>query len=214
MTSPSTQGQWLLRLVTTLIWTLAAASVLYWGLRVVAGPGAGAAAPETPSPAFAADAPARRAALARVLGAVPPAAAAPEAGAAQRFTLLGVIASVTGQGAALISVDGQPARPLTVGAQIAPGYVLEAVSRREAMLVDSAQVPIQIILSLPALEASLASAQPSADVAVAVPALPAAVMGASIPTESPANTAAPATAPRPDSEPPARQDSRYPSLRR
>jgi general secretion pathway protein C len=217
MMSLQTQGQWMSRLLTALLWSLAAASVVYWGLRI-AGRGAVLAVPEARSLVVAEDAAARQAAVARLLGAQPPAADRVDTtpGAAQRFALLGVIASVTGKGAALISIDGEPAKPLTVGTQIVQGYVLESVTRREAVLVKRAQVPEQIILSLPALEATTATAQPSAQASVALPATPPAVMGAPQPTESPGTSAAPtsSTEPRPDSRPPARQDSRYRALPR
>jgi general secretion pathway protein C len=125
--------------------------------------------------------------------------------------LLGVIASAAGKGAALISVDGEPPRPLAVGAQVAPGYTLKAVGRREAWLADSASVPAQIKLSLPALEDFTDSEQPpAAAAAVAVPARPAVI----VPAPSAANPPAvpgPSRATRPGEGPPARQDSRYPS---
>lgn len=45
-----------------------------------------------------------------------------------RITPVGVIASSEGDGAALLSVDGGPARAYRVGTQLAPGVVLHAVS--------------------------------------------------------------------------------------
>jgi len=187
---------------------MAAASAAYWGSRI-AGPGTTVAVPQAPRPAFAVDA----ALLARSLGALPAAASAnagaAEPGAAQRFSLLGVIASLTGNGAALISVDGEPARPLSVGAQVAPGYTLKAVGRREALLVDSASVPAQIKLSLPSLEDFTDSEQPPAAAAVAVPARPAVIAPAPSAANPPA-VPGPSRATRPGEGPPARQDSRYP----
>ena len=122
---------------------------------------------------------------------------------------MGVIASVTGKGAALISVDGQPPRPLSVGAQVAPGYTLKAVGRREALLVDSASVPAQIKLSLPALDTALDAEQPEAAAAVAAPARPAVIAPAPSAANPPA-VPGPSRATRPGEGPPARQDSRYP----
>lgn len=209
MSPPPPRQKWLQRSVTGLLWAVAAASAVYWGLRI-AGPGTTAAEPLAPRPAFAVD----TAALARALGALPAAAAASagaaEPGAAQRFALLGVIASAAGRGAALISVDGEPPRPLSVGEQVAPGYTLKAVGRREALLADSAPVPAQIKLSLPALDSDLDAKQPEAAVAVAVPARPAVI----VPAPSAANQPAvpgPSKATRPGEGPPPRQDSRYPS---
>lgn len=206
MSPPTPRQKWLQRSVTGLLWAVAAASAAYWGSRI-AGPGTTVAVPQAPRPAFAVD----TAALARALGALPAVASAgaAEPGAAQRFSLLGVIASVTGKGAALISVDGEPARPLSVGAQVAPGYTLKAVSRREALLVDSASVPAQIKLSLPALDTTPDAEPPEAAAAVAVPARPA-VMAPAPSAANPPAVPGPSRATRPGEAPPARQDSRYP----
>ena len=49
--------------------------------------------------------------------------------------LLGVLAgTASGGGAALIAVDGKPARPYRVGAAVEPGMVVQSLSRREARL--------------------------------------------------------------------------------
>jgi general secretion pathway protein C len=186
---------WVIRGITALLWMLAAASAFYWGSRMT-GRGNAAVGPAAASAAPADNAPARQAAIAKLLGAMPSVATAPLAGPgpAERFVLLGVIASMTGKGAALISVDGQPARPLVPGAQIAPGYVLESVGRREAVLVDGAPVPVKTVLSLPALDATPA----------AVPASGGAAASAGVPKP----TAAVPAAPRTDASPPPRQDSR------
>jgi general secretion pathway protein C len=70
----------------------------------------------------------------------------------QRFQLLGIVAAASGQGAALIAVDGQPARPFSVGAQVAPGFVVQRLSAREVMLGESREGPLQLSLRLPAWE--------------------------------------------------------------
>ena len=167
---PTRDQQWLSRSVAGLLCAVAAASTAYWGSRI-ASAGATVAVHQAPRQALDTQAPAHQAALARALGASPPAAGAPEAGAAQRFALLGVIASGTGQGAALISVDGEPAQPLAVGARIASAYVLQAVGRRDAVLLDSAAQPARIRLTLPDPDAAPADAQPAAT-AVRAPAPP------------------------------------------
>ncbi|ABM38970.1 hypothetical protein [Polaromonas naphthalenivorans] len=211
---PTRAHQWLSRSVAGLLWAVAAASTAYWGSRI-ASAGATVAVHQAPRQALDTQAPAHQAALARALGASPPAAGAPEAGAAQRFALLGVIASGTGQGAALISVDGEPAQPLAVGARIASAYVLQAVGRRDAVLLDSAAQPARIRLTLPDPDAAPADAQPAAtavrapaqtaDAVAAAPAEPAAVTAVDGPP------VAPAPPPRPSTEPAARQDARYAS---
>lgn len=211
---PTRGQQWLSRSVAGLLCAVAAASAAYWGSRI-ASAGATVAVHQAPRQALDTQAPAHQAALARALGASPPAAGAPEAGAAQRFALLGVIASGTGQGAALISVDGEPAQPLAVGARIASAYVLQAVGRRDAVLLDSAAQPARIRLTLPDPDAAPADAQPAAT-AVRAPVQTADAVAAA-PAESEAVTAAseppaaPAPPPRPGTEPAARQDSRYAS---
>lgn len=184
------QGKWMLRWITALLWALIATSAVYWGARA-AGRSAAPVAPAAAPLAFADDDPARQAAVARLLGAQPAAAAGPGPGLAERFALLGVIASVTGKGAALISVDGQPARPLSVGAQVAPGYLLKAVGRREAVLASDAQLPVQTILSLHVPGAAPAVDEPAASASTAA--------------------APPMTSQIPGAGPPARADSRYPS---
>ena len=89
--------------------------------------------------------------LARVLGAPPEALNGVAAGLGQRFRLAGVIASASGQGAALLSMDGQPARTFVVGAEIAPGLWLQAVGPGEAMLAASVQGPVMATLRVPEL---------------------------------------------------------------
>ena len=143
------QSKWTLRLVTCLFWGLAAASAVYWGLRL-GGPTQVLILPIATIPAFTGDPSARQAGVARMLGSQPMAQVAEGPGPAARFSLLGVISSLAGKGAALISVDGNPARPFVVGTQIAPGYLLKAVRPREATLAENPPGPARLILSLPA----------------------------------------------------------------
>ncbi|ADU98566.1 general secretion pathway protein C [Alicycliphilus denitrificans] len=143
MATPS-YHRWAPRLATLALWVLAGASAVYWGLQLsgrVAGPAPAAAAPEP----VAADAQA----LARLLGAQ--AASAPEApAAASRFVLLGLLAgTASGDGAALIAVDGKPARPYRVGASVEPGLVLQSLSRREARLGASVEGATTLTLEMP-----------------------------------------------------------------
>jgi len=89
------------------------------------------------------------AALAATLGAradvAAPAVAAPAVDS--RLRLLGVVAGRQGQGAALISVDGQPPKPHRVGATVVDGLVLRALGPRHAELDGSAG---RVRLELPA----------------------------------------------------------------
>lgn len=87
--------------------------------------------------------------LARVLGAPRPTLAGAAMSPAERFRAIGVIASASGQGTALLSVDKQPPRPFMVGSNVAPGFVLKAVTQREVQLADSLQGAVTATLPLP-----------------------------------------------------------------
>ena len=141
---------WGVRLATLVLWALAGASVVYWGLRV------SAPAPGLPLAAVATGLPAPDAqAMARLLGAVtlppPVAPVAPVAALASRFVLVGVLAGQTsGGGAALIAVDGQPAKPYRVGTVVDAGLVLQALGPRQARLGAAVRGPSAVTLELPA----------------------------------------------------------------
>jgi general secretion pathway protein C len=125
---------------------LAAASIVFWGLRLAAPSDAPAPPPVLGTPQAAPD----PAAVARVLGVVSTqaaAAAVPEA--ASRFALLGVVADADQQGVALIAVDGKPPRPFRVGATVADGYVLQSLEARAAALGASADAATAFTLNLP-----------------------------------------------------------------
>jgi general secretion pathway protein C len=87
--------------------------------------------------------------LARVLGAPRPALAGAAMSPAERFRVVGVIASTSGQGTALMSIDKQMPRPFAVGANVAPGFVLKAVTPREVRLADSLLGAVTATLPLP-----------------------------------------------------------------
>ena len=139
-----------MRLATLALWLLAAGSCVYWGLRLAARAAPAAVAVPVRQP-FAAD----PAAVARLLGASAVAASAqaqPTASLASRFNLLGVVAARSRQGAALIAVDGKPARPYRVGSAIDEGLVLQSVQGRRAVLAASASGPAVLTLELPAIK--------------------------------------------------------------
>jgi general secretion pathway protein C len=130
----NSHSKWGVRLGTLALWAAAGASVVFWGLRLSA-PAGGIAAPAVLPAPVAPDAQA----LARLLGAVAsPAGAAPAPAAptlASRFALIGVLSGrSSGGGAALIAVDGKPARPFRVGAAVDEGLVLQALGPRQAQL--------------------------------------------------------------------------------
>ena len=137
---------WGVRLGTLAIWALAAASAAYWGLRLTARPPGMPAPTAAPAP-VAAD----MQAMARLLGAVTAqtlqAAAAP---VSSRFALVGVLAGQQGgSGAALIAVDGKPAKPYRVGATVDAGLVLQSLGPRQARLGAGQEGVTTVTLEMP-----------------------------------------------------------------
>ena len=143
-----TPATWTVRGATFALSALAAASVVYWGLKL-GGEGRSVSAPLAPTrPVAAAD----PAAIARLLGSTPAAAAVatPVASLASRFQLIGVAAGAnSGGGAAVISVDGKPARPYRVGSFIEEGLLLQSVQGRRAVLAAQPTGPGLVVLELP-----------------------------------------------------------------
>ncbi|MCK6417263.1 MAG: general secretion pathway protein C [Giesbergeria sp.] len=137
---------WGVRLGTLAVWALAAASAAYWGLRLTARPPGMPAPTAAPAP-VAADVQA----MARLLGAVT--AQAPQAAAApvsSRFALVGVLAGQQGgSGAALIAVDGKPAKPYRVGATVDAGLVLQSLGPRQARLGAGQEGVTTVTLEMP-----------------------------------------------------------------
>jgi general secretion pathway protein C len=128
------------------VWALLGGSAMYWALRLASGPEPVAMAAAAPVPV----APATGYALGSALGASPaasPPVSSTPAGAS-RFLLLGVVAGPSGHGAALISVDGKPARPFRPGAVVADGLVLQSVLARRATLGTAQGAPASITLEM------------------------------------------------------------------
>lgn len=127
---------------------LLATSVVAWVLRWPAQD-SGAALPG----AVSAEEPpaASLGALTGLLGAnAAPVQAAATPDAASRFRLTGIIASRTGQGVALIAVDGQQPKPYRVGSQVDAGWVLQSVQTRQVALGPDAKAAPSLRLELPA----------------------------------------------------------------
>jgi general secretion pathway protein C len=124
---------WGPRVATLLLAALATASAAYWALKWSAPDG------QSVAPVAAMDeAPADTQAVARLLGGVTAASVASASpSAASRFVLVGVLASAGTHGAALISVDGKPAKPYAVGSPVAENLVLLSVAGRRAVLAAS-----------------------------------------------------------------------------
>ncbi|WP_298214396.1 type II secretion system protein N [Acidovorax sp.] len=142
-------SKWGVRLGTLALWAAAGASLVFWGLRLSA-PSASAMAPVVAPAAVALDAQA----LSRLLGAQPSAPGAsplaPVASLASRFTLIGVLSGrSSGGGAALIAVDGKPAKPFRVGAAVDDGLVLQALGPRQAQLGGQVGGPAAVTLDMP-----------------------------------------------------------------
>ena len=130
--------------MTFAVSALAAASVAYWGVK-----GWGPTVTVLPE-AVALSAAPPVGALARALGggkAVSTADVAAPA-AISRYTLLGVVNS-RGRDAALISVDGQEAKPVRVGHPVDDRLVLQSVTVRRAVLASSLDAPAEVTLELP-----------------------------------------------------------------
>jgi len=130
---------------TLLVWAAVAFSAVTWGLR-------GSAMGEAPSNATAAAQALPEvdvSAAARSLGAAPVQAAV-EPTLASRFQLQGVMAAGPHAGAALISLDGKPAKPYRVGAVVTDGMVLQSAQGRRVSLGMAVDGPQALVLELPA----------------------------------------------------------------
>ena len=143
-------------LAASLVWGVLAMSAAYWGLRWW-GEAPAQVLPVPPAPVLTIDS----GRVASALGARAVTAAAPAAapGLGSRFRLQGVVAARQGQGAALISVDGQPAKPYRVGAALADGVRVLALGPRHAEVGGDGG---RVTLELPAPSGSATVAPPPA----------------------------------------------------
>jgi general secretion pathway protein C len=156
----------LARLSAFVIWALVAATVAFWGLRLLVR--------AAPVPAYAVpvgDAPAAHGDLSRLLGSAPVAAvgatAAPQT--STRFRLLGIVAPKypaagavpVQQGVALIAVDGNMPKAYRVGARLDDDLVLRSVSLRSVSIASSASGVAPITLELPAPMAAATGTLPA-----------------------------------------------------
>jgi len=155
------RGMWA-RLSAFVIWSLVAATAVFWALRLSARP--------LQAPAYAVAVGKSvpiRGDLTRLFGAAPIVAVMPESvpEASSRFKLVGVMApksnaSASGHGLALIAVDGKPARAYAVGSQLDSDLVLQSVSMRSASL-GPAQGNRSVLLELPVLPPPATGVLPS-----------------------------------------------------
>lgn len=141
-----------------LVWAAVAFSAVAWGLRWSAG-GTGL---DSAASVSHVQAEIDSMAVARSLGGAPLAAPATPS-AASRFQLVGVVAGGPLQGAALLAVDGKPAKPYRVGAVVAQGWVLQSVQAKRVSLGAGVEGPTALTLDLPVKnQLPLSSAMPAA----------------------------------------------------
>ena len=173
----------LARLFTFALWGLAAASVVFWGMRLSASP--------LPVPPQAAPVTAQlgsQAAVQRMLGAAPEGAGATAAPPPEsaRFKLVGVMApreGAEGPGVALVSVDGKPARAVALGGVVEGEIVLRGLTHRSASF-GRPEGAVAFTLELPELPPARTGTLPAAEApgagsaATGAPPAPAATPGA------------------------------------
>ena len=151
------------RLFAFVVWAAVAGSVMFWGLRLLvsAQPVPGHALSVGDAGTVVGD-------VTRLLGTTPKetvaiAAAAPVSELSTRLKLTGVMAakSKAGQGVALISVDGKPARAFSVGSRIDGDSNLQAVSLRTASIsLGSGKAPV--VLEMPPMAVANTGTLPTA----------------------------------------------------
>jgi general secretion pathway protein C len=141
----------LARLSAFVIWALVAATVVFWGLRLLVH------APAAPDrTVVVGDANVARGDLSRLLGSaqVASAGAVPVADTNSRFKLLGIMApkeepgTVATHGVALIAVDGKIPKAYVVGASVDGDLTLQSVSLR-TVSIGAGPGPASITLELP-----------------------------------------------------------------
>lgn len=186
------------------MWAALAGSLVFWGLRLFARPGA--VPPQVQTVAIDQ---AVRGDVLRMLGAVAPVgevAAAPPPAAA-RFKLVGAVASTGGGPSwAVLSVDDQPPRVVRLGAPVDGQWVLQGVTAKGVSLGPAGAVA-QLTLELPQLPGPATGTLPHAG------ALPAGgVPAAQVPAPMPQQMPQPVPQPMPQQiqppplQPPAQQD--------
>lgn len=185
---------WLIRLAALVLSAAAAASAVFWVLRIKSDQQAYQQTGDSqPRPAMQTGT-ADTGLLARALGGsadIQENAAAPAAEKASgRFALVGVIAygaeSAASLGSALISVDGKAPKAYRIGAALADGWMLKSVANRKAELSCANCQQESILLQMPepksaaSRPAPMSAAMPAAAVPMSAP------MSAPVPTPMPA----------------------------
>lgn len=87
--------------------------------------------------------------MARALGQPASLATSTASQTSSSFKLMGVIASASGQGSALIATDGQPPKAYRVGQTVQDGWTLVSLTARQARLKSASA---EVLLDLPPTE--------------------------------------------------------------
>ena len=140
---------WWLRTSTLVLAALAAGSATFWALRFMA-PAAVLPSAEISVGSAALTHPLG---IARLLGGARTESVAPalDNAVANPLKLLGIVASPSERGYALIAVGPLPAKPYRVGEAITPTLMLQSVTPRSASLAGSREGPVAQVLELPPL---------------------------------------------------------------
>ena len=141
----SASSRWVLPVASLLVWGGVAFSAVTWVLRGSAVNDTGVAV----TPVAQAVSEVNTSAVARSLGAVTVQSAAAPA-ADNRFQLQGVVAGDAAQGAALLVVDGKPAKPFRIGKPVAEGLVVQSTQAKRVQLGATMDSPSTLSLELPA----------------------------------------------------------------
>jgi general secretion pathway protein C len=130
---------WAPRLAAFSMAALLCASLVFWILRLQASAFTLGVVPPLQSASVAITQAIDKDVLAKVLGAEQRAIPASSPDENSAYRLVGVVAGGTGQGAALIAIDGQPPKAYKVGAIVKEGKVLQSVERSSAVLATQGQ---------------------------------------------------------------------------
>lgn len=146
---PTVAALWRVRLLSLALAALAAASVVFWGLKISAPTPVQV---NTSALTIAETEAVDWAASARALGATQN-SETPSVRAlnAQRWALTGVARAGTAEGMALIAAEGQPAKPYRLKSRLEEGLFLVALEPRLAHLGPTPEGPVSLTLTLPKL---------------------------------------------------------------
>jgi general secretion pathway protein C len=138
-------NSWTLRLFTLSVWLWVGLSGAYWAFKFVTTQRVEATAALAASTIVV-----DSKAVAKLLGATDNIAVKPiNTVASNKFFLFGLASSASGQGVALIALDGKPAKPYRVGSLVADDLLLKSISKTGVMLATSLKATEGVTLELP-----------------------------------------------------------------